>query len=103
MGSECYIERLDPVLLHPAEDPILLKAQYLSRLSIQRRTVVLNIVDIDPDISYIPVQRRLLVVYVACQPLEVSINDGSPRVKKGASISSNLRSARIAEVHRRRP
>jgi hypothetical protein len=67
-----------------------LKAQDLSRLSIQRRTVVLNIVDINPDINYMPVHRRLLIAYVACQPLEVSIDDGSPRVKKGASISSIL-------------
>jgi hypothetical protein len=53
--------------------------------------VVLDIVDIDPDINYIPVHSRLLIVSVACEPLEVSINDGSPRVKKGASISSILR------------
>ena len=46
--------------------------------------------DIDPDIHYIPAHRRLLIAYVACEPLEVAINDGSPRVKKGASISSIL-------------
>ena len=72
-----------------------LKAQDLSRLSIQRRTMVLNIVDIDPDIHYIPAHRRLLIVYVADQPLEVSIDDGSPRVKKGASISSILGEVRV--------
>jgi hypothetical protein len=70
-----------------------LKTQDLSRLSIQCRTVGLNIVDIDPDINYIRAHRRLLIAYVARQPLEVSIDDGSPRVKKGASISSILWSA----------
>ena len=45
----------------PFQGGTTLKAQYLSRLSIQRRTMALNIVDIDPDIHYIPVHRRLLI------------------------------------------
>jgi hypothetical protein len=60
--------------------------------------MVPDIVDIDPDINYIPAHRRLLIVYVADQPLEVSINDGRPRVKKGASISSILCPLKLGKI-----
>ncbi len=52
--------------------------------------MVQDVIDIDPDINYIPVHRRLPIAYVACQSIEVSIDDGSPRVKKGASMFSIL-------------
>jgi hypothetical protein len=59
----------------PAAKPrwVSLSAKWHAR-PILGRTVVLNIVDIDPDIHYIPVHRRLLIAYVADQPVEVSIN-----------------------------
>ena len=50
-----------------------------SRLDPCRRKILDHVV-------YIPVHRRLLIAYVACQPLEVSIDDGNPRVKKVSSI-----------------
>ena len=67
-----------------------MKTQHLSRAPIQCRPVVLHIVDIDTHINYIPIHRRLLIAYVACQPLEVSAISASPRIKKGASISPIL-------------
>ena len=50
--------------------------------------MVLEVVDIDPDINFIPAHRHHLVIYDACQLFEVSIIDGSLRAKKRASISS---------------
>ena len=67
-----------------------MKAQNLSRLPVQRRTVILDIVDIDTNTHFFLIRRRLLIADVAEKPLEVSANIGSPQVKEGASISSIL-------------
>lgn len=50
--------------------------------------MVLNVIDIDTNTHFILIHRRLLIAYLAVQPHEVSIFDGGPQVKKGASISS---------------
>ena len=79
--TQAWTSRADSDFLSP---PLILPFLMVgfglcSRLDPCRRKILDHVV-------YIPVHRRLLIAYVACQPLEVSIDDGNPRVKKVSSI-----------------
>ena len=51
---------------------------------------LLNLIDVDTHTHCIDAHSRRLIAYLVDQPLQVSIFDGRPQVKKGASISSIL-------------
>ena len=68
--------KVNPHVLQLSDRPVqpqpTLKAQNLSRLPVQRRTVDLNVIDIDTNTHYILIHGRLLITHLAHNKFEVS-------------------------------